>query len=324
MRLPKNSEVPYTLTAGPKTVHVGHLSSELKPVLTINPGDTVSIETYGSLPPEKYEAHGVPPDMIPQSLRDIFREAKDRGPGPHILTGPVQINGAETSDTLEVRIKDIGLTMPFGYNSIIQGSGALFEDFPHYSRMFVKMDLTQMTSEVIPGVIVPLRPFFGTLGVAPPPIMGRVNSMTPGIYGGNMDNKEMISGTVLYLPIHVKGAQFSAGDAHAVQGDGEVNSTALETSATGTFQFFVHKNRRIKCPRAESSTHFIAMGFNEDLDVAVQTAVREVIDFLGEAKGIRREEAYRIASLAVDLRVTQVVNGVKGIHAMIPKKIFTY
>jgi acetamidase/formamidase len=318
----KISEEQHTLTAGPKTVHVGHLSSELKPVLTINPGDTVLIETYGSSPPETYEADGVPPNMIPQSLRDIFRETKDSGPGPHILTGPIQINGAQTGDTLEVRIKDIVLTMPFGYNSILWGSGALLEDFPYNSKRFLKMDLVKMTSEVIPGVIIPLRPFFGTLGVAPPPIMGRVNSMIPGIYGGNMDNKEIISGTVLYLPIHVKGAQFSVGDAHAVQGDGEVDSTALETSAKGTFQFFLHKNKRIKWPRAESFTHFIAMGFNEDLDVAVQAAVREVIDFLGEVKGVKSEEAYRIASLAVDLRVTQVVNGVKGIHAMIPKKIF--
>jgi acetamidase/formamidase len=319
---PEKIEASHTLKPIPKTVHIGHLRSDLKPVLSVNSGDVVTVETYTALPPEEYEAAGLKPEMIPQTLRDIFREVKDKGPGPHVLTGPIEIQGAEPGDMLEVHIHEIALTLPFGYNRILVGSGALPDDFPYNSTTLLWIDLNKMTSEIAPGIVIPLRPFFGTLGVAPPPAMGRVNSLRPGSYGGNIDNKELAAGTVLYLPVHVKGALFSVGDAHAIQGDGEVNLTGLETGARGTFQFFVRKKKRIRWPRAETPMHFIAMGLNEDLDLAAQMAVREVIDFLGEAKGIDREDAYRIASLAVDLHVTQVVDGVKGIHAMIPKGIF--
>jgi acetamidase/formamidase len=177
-----------------------------------------------------------------------------------------------------------------------------------------------MTTEIIQGCAIPLRPFFGIMAVAPPPNMGRVDSRSPGIYGGNMDNKELIPGTTLYLPIHVKGGLFSVGDGHADQGDGEVDSTGLETALKGRFQFFVHKDQRIKWPRAETPTHFITMGLDQNVDTAVQMAVRETIDFL-EERGLGREDAYRMASLAADLRITQVVNGIKGIHVMIPKSI---
>jgi acetamidase/formamidase len=325
----QNSPTSYTLTASPRTIHWGHLSSELKPVCTIDSGDIVTVETFGSCSPDEYEAAGIAHDLIPQALRDMFREVRDRGPGVHILTGPIYINRADSGDMLEVHIKDTKLTMPFGYNRIRDRGGTLPEDFPYDSTRVLRIDVKRMTSEVIPGVVVPLSPFFGTMAVAPPSTLGKISSGPPGIYGGNMDNKELISGTVLYLPIHVKGALFSVGDGHAAQGDGEVDSTALETAVKGKFQFFVRKNKlfvrknkRIRWPRAETPTHFITMGFNQDLDVAVQMAVREVIDFLGEAKGINREDAYRIASLAVDLHVTQVVNGIKGVHAMIPKTIF--
>ena len=318
----ENPEILHSVTAGPKTVHLGHFSSELKPVLVINSGGIVEIETFGALSPEEYEAAGVAPHLIPQALRDIFREVKDKGPGPHTLTGPIFIKDAKPGDMLEVHIKDVKLMKPYGYNRILYGMGTLPEDFPYNSTSLLRLDIHKMTSEIAPGVFVPLRPFFGTMGVAPPPDMGRVSSLPPGIHGGNLDNKELIPGTILYLPVHVKGALFSVGDAHAAQGDGEVNLTGLETTAKGTFQFFVHKNRRIQWPRAETPTHFILMGFNQDLDVAVQMATREVINFLGETKGLSREDAYRTASLAADLRVTQVVDGVKGIHALIPKTIF--
>ena len=318
----KGSRTSHRLAANPKTVHWGHFSSELVPVLSVNSGEMVVVETLASLPPDEYEAAGIAPDLIPQALRDVFSEVGDRGPGPHILTGPISINGAEPGDVLEVHIEGIELTTPFGYNRIIYGMGALPEDFPYSSLRLLRYDPNAMRAEVIPGVVIPFRPFFGTMAVAPPSIMGKVSSMPPGVYGGNIDNKELVPGTTLYLPIHVKGALFSVGDAHAVQGDGEVDVSAIETAARGTFRFAVRKNKRIRWPRAETPTDFITMGLHEDLDVAVQMAVREVIDFLGEEKGISREDAYRIASLAVDLRVTQVVDGVKGIHAMIPKNIF--
>ena len=174
----------------------------------------------------------------------------------------------------------------------------------------------------LPGIVVPLRPFFGNLGVAPTVSQGKISSGLPGIYGGNLDNKELIPGTILYLPVHIKGALFSAGDGHAVQGDGEVNISALETFVEGTFQFFVCKNKRLRWPRAETPTHFITMGLDEDLDMAAKMAVREMIDYLHEEKGISIEYAYMMTSLIVDLHVTQIVNIVKGIHAMLPKSVF--
>jgi acetamidase/formamidase len=319
----KKPQTVHRLAAGPKTVHLGHFSSDLEPALVIDPGDLVVIDTLGGLAPDQLEAAGLAPDLIPESLRDIFREVKERGPGPHILTGPVFIRDAQPGDILEVHLHAVKLTSSYGYSLIRPGKGALPEDFPYDSTRILRIDVDGMTSEVAPGVLVPLRPFFGNLGVAPPPAMGRVSSMPPGIHGGNMDNKELIPGTILYLPVHVKGALFSAGDAHAVQGDGEVSLTGLETAAQGTFQFFLRKKGKMTWPRAETPTHFILMGFDPDLDVAVQMAVREVIDFLGERMNLSREDAYRIASLTSDLRVTQVVDGVKGIHAMLPKAIFS-
>jgi len=311
----------HTLAGSPKTIHWGHYSSRIAPVLKINPGDTVTIVSPHGLP-AVYEAGGIPLNEIPQALRDIDREVKDRGPGPHILVGPIHINGAEPGDMLEVHIKEVKITAPFGYNTNWVGMGTLPEDFPYTAFRVLRMDLGKMTSEVLPGVVLPLRPFFGSMGVAPPAVMGKISSAPPGIHGGNIDNKELIAGTVLYLPIHIKGALFSVGDPHGVMGDGEVCLSALEVAEmTGTFQFFVRK-KRIIWPRAETPTHFITMGLNEDLDVAAKMAVREMIDYLHEEKGISRENAYMLCSLAVDLRVTQLVDGVKGIHAMLPKSIF--
>ena len=314
----------YLLNPTPKTVHWGYYKSDLKPALEINAGDTVTIGAVTSTSPADFEAGGIDPLRIPQAYRDIWREYddKDKGPGAHILTGPIYIREAEPGDTLEVHIKDVRITAPFGFNRNNYGRGSLPEDFPYYAIRMLTLDLEKMTSEVLPGIAIPLSPFFGNLGVAPVPIQGRISSGPPGIHGGNMDLKELVSGTVLYLPIHVRGALFSAGDGHAVQGDGEVNLSALETFVEGTFEFRVLKNKRIRWPRAETPTHFITMGLDEDLDTAAKIAVREMIDYLREEKGINPECAYMIASLIVDLHVTQVVDVVKGIHAMLPKNIF--
>ena len=317
----QGSPATHKLAGGPKTIHWGHFSAALKPVLTVNSGDIVSIDSpHGD--PAVYEAAGVPSHEIPQPLKDIHREVKEKGPGVHILVGPIYINGAEPGDTLEVRIVDVKITAPFGYNSNLYGQGTLPEDFPYNATRVVRMDLEKMTSEVLPGVVIPLRPFWGIIGVAPLPVQGKIGSNAPGIHGGNLDNKELVAGTALYLPVHNKGALFSAGDIHAVQGDGEVDQTALEAEGAGTFQLIVHRNKRLKWPRAETSTHYITMGLNEDLNIAAKMAVKEMIEFLGETKGIHPELAYMLVSLAVDLRVTQVVDIVKGIHAMVPKSIF--
>ena len=162
------------------------------------------------------------------------------------------------------------------------------------------------------------------MGVAPPPQLGKIPSGPPGVHGGNIDLKELVAGTILYLPVHVKGALFSVGDPHGVMGDGEVCLSALEAAEMkGTFKFMVWKNARILWPRAETPTHFITLGLNEDLDLAAKMAIREMINYLSEEKKISREQAYMLCSLAVDFRVTQLVDGVKGIHAMLPKNILT-
>jgi len=320
------SQTSHTLAASPKTVHWGHYDSRIAPVLRINPGDVVTITSVhgpAPVPASLYAAGGIPSEQIPQALKDIEREVKDKGPGPHILTGPIYIDGAEPGDILEVHIKDIKLTAPFGYNLNWPGKGTIPEDFPYTALRILRMNLQKMTSEVAPGVVIPLRPFYGSMGVAPPAIMGKFSSVPPGIHGGNLDIKEFVAGTILYLPVHIKGALFSVGDMHAVQGDGEVNLTAIEATETiGTFQLFVRKGKRLVWPRGETPTHIITVGFDEDLDIAAKMAVRETINYLHEEKGVSRENAYMLCSIAVDLHIAQLVNGVKGIYAMLPKNIF--
>src|SRR5581483_10531078 len=155
------------------------------------------------------------------------------------------------------------------------------------------------------GIEIPLRPFFGSLGVAPPAEMGRISSAPPGIHAGNLDNKELVAGTTLFIPVHVRGALFEAGDGHAGQGNGEVDITALETSLIGTFQFIVRKDMHLRWPRAETPTHYITMGLNEDLNEATKMAVREMIDFLMTEKHLSRDDAYMLASVAADLHITE-------------------
>ena len=301
---------------------MGHFSAAVKPVLTINSGDTVVLDTLAGNP-AMYERLGVPSGKIPQALKDAWEQVKDKGPSAHILTGPIYINGAEPGDMLEVRIEEIEITVPFAHNANRYGRGTLPDDFPYDDEVVVWLNLEKMTCDFIPGVSVPLKPFFGTMGVAPTAAQGKISSGPPGIHGGNIDCKELVAGSILYLPVHQKGALFSAGDGHGAQGDGEVNRSAVETMLKGKFQFFVHKSKRIKWPRAETPTHYITFGMHEDLDVAAQIALREMIDFLGEAKGIDRTNAYRLSSFAVDLHVTQLVDlPMKGIHAMCPKSIF--
>ena len=310
----------HTLKATVQTVHIAHFCSELPPVLTIDDGDTVEVESLRGDPME-YEAAGIAPAEIPEPLRALYRDLQSyKG---HELTGPIYVRGAEPGDVLEVHIQDVRLTMPFGFNANVIGAGTLPEDFPYTSWRVVRMDLDKMVSEVLPGVVVPLKPFFGVMGVAPPARLGKVSSAPPGVHGGNIDLKELGPGSILYLPVHIRGALFSAGDGHAVQGDGEVCYTAIETSMTGTFQFRLRKGRRLKWPRAETPTAVITMGFHEDLDVAAKMALRETIEYLGEEKGLAPEQAYMLASLAVDFRITQLVNTVKGVHAVLPKSIFT-
>jgi acetamidase/formamidase len=186
----------------------------------------------------------------------------------------------------------------------------------------IPLDGEKMVGRFADGVEVPLRPFFGSMGVAPPEASGRVSSAPPGVHAGNLDNKELVAGTTLLIPVHVPGALFQVGDGHAAQGDGEVDITALETSLNGMLRFFVRKGARLNWPRAETPTHFIAMGLDKDLDEAMKIAVREAVDLIVAEKKLDRDDAYMLCSVAVDFHVTQVVDGTKGVHAMIPKSIF--
>lgn len=316
----------HTLMPTPRTVHIGNFNAANQPVLTINSGDIVVLEAATQLEPEAIDSSGaVPPSVVPQYVRDIYRDVKDRGPGQHILTGPILVNGAMPGDVLEVRILEVNLAVGYGYNRHRPYAGALPEDFTAFWQRVIPLNRETKTAEVAPGIVVPLdRPFFGTMGVAPPAVMGRISSGPPGVHTGNLDNKDIGAGSILYIPVHVPGALFSAGDGHAAQGHGEVDLTAIETGLRGRFQFILRKDMKLVWPRAETPTHWIVMGLHTELEEAMKMAVRETVSFITERfPKLTRDEAYMIASIAVDYHVTQVVDGTKGIHGMIPKAIFT-
>jgi acetamidase/formamidase len=315
----------HTLMPSPQTVHIGYFLASLKPVLSIDSGDIVTIETTAAIVPSVVDQAGVVPvSAVPQYQRDIFGEVKDRGPGPHVLTGPIEIKGAMPGDVLEVRILDISLALDWGYNRTRPYNGALPEEFASMWTRIIPINRAAKTAEVAKGVVVPVdKPFFGTMGLAPDASMGRISSGPPGVHSGNMDNKDLIAGTTLFMPVQTAGALFSVGDAHAAQGHGEVDLTAIETGLRGKFQFIVRKDMKLVWPRAETPTHWIVMGLHPNLEEAMKIAVRETIDFITKRfPHLTREEAYMIASVAVDYHVTQVVDGTKGIHGMIPKSIF--
>jgi acetamidase/formamidase len=316
----------HTLMPSPQTVHIGYFLASIKPVLSIESGDVVTLESVAAIVPSVVDQAGVvSPGAVPQYHRDIYGEVKDRGPGPHVLTGPIEVRGAMPGDVLEVRILDINLALDWGYNRQRAYTGALPEEFTGVWTRIIPLNRETKTAEVAKGVVVPIdRPFFGTMGLAPDPAMGRISSGPPGVHTGNLDNKDLIAGTTLYMPVHAPGALFSAGDAHAAQGHGEVDLTAIETGLRGKFQFIVRKDMKLAWPRAETPTHWIVMGLHPDLDEGMKIAVRETIDLITKRfPNLTREEAYMIASVAVDYHVTQVVDGTKGIHGMIPKSIFT-
>ena len=312
-----------TLSASPATVVWGYYSAKAKPVLTVHSGDTVRIQTLSTCGPnERMQEEGVAAADIPAYNAEIYREVKDRGPGGHILTGPVEIAEAEIGDVLEVQIVKIDIDVPFACNGFSVGRGFLPNDFPYSRRKIIPLDREHMIANFAPGVELPLRPFFGSMGVAPPESAGRYDSAPPWMHGGNMDNKELVAGTTLYLPVHAKGALFEVGDGHAGQGNGEVDTTALETFLSGTFRFVVHKDRHLLWPRAETPASYISMGFSPDLKEATTLAVRDMINFLVEEKHLSRDEAYMLTSVAVDVDITQLVDGNVGVHAMCPKGIF--
>lgn len=311
----------HELKASPTTVHRGFFDATLKPVLTIDSGDIVRLET-ASGNPRFFESIGVPKDKIPVELYAVFDGVEGVNRGDHTLNGPIAIRGAQPGDTIEIRIRSVDVRLPIAGQSFVPNRGLLPDDFPYEKARALWIDLDRKTVEYAPGVHVPVKPFWGVMGVAPPVSMGRVPSGPPNIFGGNLDNRDLGAGSTLFLPVHVPGALLSFGDGHAAQGHGEVCLSAIETSLRGEVQIVLHKGRRLRWPRAETATHYITMGLAADLDDATRIATREMLDFLVENKGLSRDDAYMLASAAMDLIVTQVVDGTKGIHAMMPKAIF--
>ena len=308
--MPKHHRLP----ANAETVHWGYWDAARQAVLEIDSGDRVTLDSISGEPDD------LPPDHAGVSPEHLEILAKcERGSGPHFLTGPIWVRNAEPGDTLEVRILDVKPRGDWGWNLIEPLLGSLPEDFPHQRRLIIPLDREAMVAKLPWGTDLPLRPFFGNFGVAPPPNYGRITSIIPREHGGNMDNKELVAGTTVYFPIWNQGALFSAGDGHGVQGDGEVCLTAVETGMIGTFEFVLRKDLSIDFPRAESPSHYITMGLNEDLDDAAKQALRGMISWITTLSTLSREDAYSLCSLAADLRVTQLVDVNKGIHCMLPK-----
>lgn len=291
------------------------------PVLTIASGDSVTLECVSGR-----AAVLPPPDSglaVPEALREIIA-APLPSLGGHILTGPVAVAGAEPGDMLEIRIEAVEPGADWGYNTIRPLAGTLPEDFHEVVLTHIAVDRARRIATLPRGTELPMAPFFGVMGVAPPSAFGTISSKEPRVHGGNLDNKELTAASTLFLPVWVEGGMFSAGDGHGLQGDGEVCVTALEMCLTGRFTLVLHKggglaDPALRFPRAETPTHFISMGFNEDLDQAMKQALREMIAFISARSGLSRAEAYQFCSLAVDFRVTQSVNGEKGVHGMLRK-----
>jgi acetamidase/formamidase len=313
----------YTLQATPQTVEWGHYDPAAKAAVMIKSGDTVTIHTLITSSPQALEKAGVPADQVQDSLKAIFDQVTDKGPGGHILTGPVYVEGAEPGDTLEVRIVKIDLAIPYAYNAFRFGSGALPDDFRYGRIKIIPLDAATMTARFAPGVTIPLHPFFGSMGDAPPAEIGRYDSTPPNIIGGNMDDRALVAGTSLFLPVWVPGALFEVGDGHAGQGNGESDITALETSLVGTFQFIVHKHTGLGYPMAETPSSYIAMGFDDELSGATRKALHHMLDFLVAEKHMTRDDAYMLISVAGDVEVTELVDRNKGVHVVMPKAIFT-
>jgi acetamidase/formamidase len=309
----------HRVAASPQTVRWGIFDATIPPVLTVNSGETVVLECVSGTPevmPPASSGYVVPP-----ALTAIQAEVP-RGPG-HIITGPVAVAGAMPGDMLEVRIDKIEFGADWGYCGFRPLAGTLPEDFPERFFTHIAIDRARNVGRMPYGLELPLKPFFGVMGVAPPPVYGRITTVEPREHGGNLDNKELGAGTTLFLPVWAPGALFSAGDGHGLQGDGEVCINALECCLTGTFTLTLHKRQGdapvLTYPRGETATHFISMGMNRDLDEAMKQALRQMIAFICTRSNLSRQEAYQLCSLAVDFHVTQTVNGEKGVHGMLKK-----
>jgi acetamidase/formamidase len=305
------------LNANAQTCHWGFFDAARKPVLTIDSGDSVTVDTLtGS--PDYIPKSGF---HVPPELAEVHARAERLEGGPHILTGPVAVRGAKPGNVLEVRIVDVKLRQDWGFNLIRPLAGTLPDDFPEKRLIHIPLDDKRNIGRMPWGLELPLAPFFGVMGVAPPPAWGRINTIVPRAHGGNLDNKELVAGSALFLPVFVEGALFSCGDGHGAQGDGEVCVTAIETALQGTFELIVRDDLALTYPRAETPEHYITMGMDPDLDQCAVIALRDMLSLICERTNLTKEDAYALCSVAADLHVTQTVNGSKGIHVMLRKSL---
>ena len=313
-----NAAIP-RVEAGPDTVHWGYFSAALKPVLTVDSGARVTISSVSGAPDQLPP----PPFTIPPALTAIHAANGPQRFFGHMCTGPVAVRGAKPGQVLQVDIEAIEFNCDWGYNVVRPLAGALPDEFPERRLIHIGIDSAAMVGRLPWGQDIPLKPFFGVMAVAPPPSWGTIPTPPPRHNGGNMDNKELVAGSTLYLPVFNDGALFSVGDGHGAQGDGEVCVTAIETGLIGTFRLTVRDDMTLDWPRAETPTHIITMGFDPDLDECAKIALRQMIDLIAGRTGLDRYQAYALASLTADLRITQVVNGAKGVHCMLEKRYLT-
>jgi acetamidase/formamidase len=321
-----------TLRSTPETVIWGYITADVPPALTIKSGQTVRIDTVshqGLLaredPAEFFGKAGIPRDQVLQDAIDIHQKvARVKGLSAHVLTGPIYVEGAEPGDMLEVRVHRLDLRVPYGVNNSGPRVGVLPELLPAPAPKIIRFDTARNVALFSPEIEVPLAPFLGVMAVAPSRDVLLVSSRPPWRWGGNMDFKHLVPGASLYLPVFNSGAQFYTGDPHAVQGDGEVNGTAIEASLTATLQFIVHKGegKTMRWPRAEDATHYYAMGMDLNLDIAMRHATRETVEFLRENFALSAADAYALASIAVDFRIGEAVDSVQLVYGAIPKKLF--
>jgi len=315
---PRTHELPLS----PDHVHWGYYDSRVPPALRVASGDRVRVETMVAGGLQRLRLAGATEAEIPDALKAVEQRVTERGPGAHPMSGPIFVESAEPGDTLEIRIVSIEFLHPFGVVAFAPGGGVLPDEFPYAHFKLLRWRAGADSLQFSPNISLKFAPFFGSIGVAPPPLVGRISSRPPGWHGGNLDNKDLVAGSTLYLPVHAAGALVSFGDGHAMQGDGEVTGTAVETSLRGTFELRVRKGQRLRWPRAETPTEYIAMGLDEDLDEAAKLATREMVEFLVAEKGLSRDDAYVLCSIAGDLHVTQAVDATKGVHVTIAKSLF--
>jgi acetamidase/formamidase len=333
----------HELPATPETVHWGYFDRDLPPVLTVEDGDFVSIEAV------THQAGDAPDLLMDDAITRLFDGVTDRGPGPHILTGPIAVEGAEPGDALEVSILSAEPRLPWGTN-LAAHWGHLYKCFGKERVTVYRLDVDVGTARaafaydwtatpladapgtVVPpdegsrepaldGVVVPMRPHFGTMGVAPP-LPGRHSSIPPGDWGGNVDNWRIGPGATMYYPVAVDGALLSIGDPHVSQGDGEVSGTALESSLDGLLRLRVRRDMDVRFPLLETATTWTVHGFGDNLDEAMAAAAERLLQFLVDRLGLSADDAYSLMSVACDFVVTQVVDGRQGVHATIEKRLF--